>query len=361
VRVTSPADLSAGHVLAGRYHLRGPLGRGGCATVYDAHDTALDRDVAIKVWHDPAEGAAEARLTARLHHPGVVVVHDAHTDGEVPFLVMERVDGVSLDTELGLGPLPPRRTRQLVGQLAATLALVHEDGIVHGDVKPGNVLLGPGDRVTLTDFGVAGPTRTQHSDVAVGTPHYLSPEQVRGRPVTAATDVYALGLVLLECLTATRAYPGPAAVAAAARLHRAPTVPSYVPADLAALVREMTDLDPARRPTAAAVAARLESPDTRTDTTLLPVGPPTRPVAVEGRQRWALVGAALLAVVLGLAVTGPSAKSADSQSPAQVATTTSPSARPSPSPRAVPAVQRSTKPAAPAPVHHKGHGRKKHH
>jgi hypothetical protein len=138
-------------------------------------------------------------------------------------------------------------------------------------------------------------------------------------------------------------------------------VPSYVPADLAALVREMTDLDPVRRPTAAAVAARLEGVDTRADTTLLAVGPATQPLAVEGRQRWALVGAALLAVVLGLAVTGPSAKSAVSQTPTPVPTTSSPSARPSPSPRVVPAVQRSAKPAAPAPVHRKGHGHKKHH
>jgi serine/threonine protein kinase len=346
-------------VLAGRYRLGDPLGRGGAATVYDAHDDALDRDVAVKVWHDPAEGAAEARLTARLHHPGVVVVHDVHTDGDLPFLVMERVDGVSLDTELGLGPLTPRRAREVVAQLARTLSLVHDDGIVHGDVKPGNVLLGPGDRVTLTDFGVAGPTRTVRQDVALGTPHYLSPEQVRGRPVTPATDVYALGLVLLECLTATRAYPGPPASAAAARLHRAPTVPSYVPVDLAALIREMTDLDPVRRPSAAAVAARVEGTAERADTALLTVGPPTQPIATDARPWMALVGAALLAVVLGLAVTGPSARSADRESPAPVPTKASPTATPTPSPRVVPAVQRATK--APAPVHHKKRGHGKHH
>jgi serine/threonine protein kinase len=356
----SASDLRAGQVLAGRYRLRDPLGRGGCAVVWDAYDTALHRDVAVKVWHDPAEGAAEARLTAKLNHPGVVVVHDVHIDDELPFLVMERVEGVSLDTELGLGPLSPERTRQLVGQLATTLALVHADGIVHGDVKPGNVLLGPGDRVTLADFGVAGPSGPSLGDVAVGTPHYLSPEQVRGRSITPATDIYALGLVLLECLTATRAYPGPAAGSAAARLHRAPSVPSWVPADLAALVREMTDLDPVRRPTAAGVAARLDR-GPRSDTTVLAVGPPTQSLAVsrEGRKRWALVGAALLAVVLALAVTGPSDDTADSHGPAPApTTTTSPAARPSPSPAVVPAVQRAT--AAPAPAPRKGHGKKHH-
>ena len=356
--MVTPGDVRTGQLLAGRYRLGHPLGRGGCATVYGAHDEALDRDVALKIWDDPAEGAAESRLTARLHHPGVVVVHDASSDGDLTFLVMERVDGVSLDHELGMGPLTPRRTRDVVGQLARTLSLVHADDVVHGDVKPGNVLLGAGDRVTLTDFGVAGPSRTQHRDVAVGTPHYLSPEQVRGRPITPATDVYALGLVLLECLTAMRAYPGPATSAAVARLHRAPSIPSYVPADLAALVREMTDLDPERRPTAAQVAARLEGTTRAADTVLIATGLPTQPMATEGRQWWALVGAALLAVVLGLAVTGPASRSSDSQGPAPVSTPRTSS--PSPTPRVVPAAKRVVRTPTPAP-HHARHGHKKGH
>jgi serine/threonine protein kinase len=244
----------------------------------------LDRDVAVKVWHEPAEGVAESRLTARLKHPGVVVVHDVHAEDDLAFLVMERVHGVSLDTELGYGPLSERRAIDVVRQLARTLSFVHADGIVHGDVKPGNVLLGPNDRVTLTDFGVAGPTRTRNRDVAVGTPQYLSPEQVRGVAVTPATDVYALGLVLLECLTASRAFSGPPERAAVSRLSSGPVVPANIPADLAGLIREMTALDPVRRPTAGQVAARLATREPLSDTVLVPTGPQSLPVAVGGSR-----------------------------------------------------------------------------
>lgn len=289
--MASPADLRTGEVLAGRYRLGEPLGRGGCATVYAAKDTQLDRDVAVKVWHTPSDALGESRLTARMHHPGVVVVHDSGSDGHVSFLVMELVAGVSLDTELGFGPLSERRARDVVSQLARTLSLVHGDGVVHGDIKPGNVLLGPRDRVTLTDFGVAGTTRTRHRDVVLGTPQYLSPEQVRGRPVTPATDVYALGLVLLECLTATRAFAGTPESAAVARLRGGPVVPATVPRDLAALVQDMTALEPVRRPTAAQVAARLDAYPARADTTLLTVGPATQPVRLprpsRGGHSWA--------------------------------------------------------------------------
>ncbi len=257
--MANPAEVLAGQVLGGRYQVGEPLGRGGCATVYAAHDTQLDRDVAVKVWDQPDEAAAEGRLTARLHHPGVVVVHDASREGDLAFLVMERVQGLSLDVELDLGPLPAQRAAHIVSQVARTLSFVHGDGVVHGDVKPGNILLGPHDHATLTDFGVASPDRTRYPDVAHGTPPYLSPEQARGRTLSPATDVYALGLVLLECVTGTRAFPGSPEAAAAARLHGGPLIPRSVPADLAALVRDMTALDPVRRPTAGQVATRLES------------------------------------------------------------------------------------------------------
>jgi serine/threonine protein kinase len=356
--VANPADVRAGQVLAGRYRLGEVLGRGGCATVYAAKDTQLDRDVAVKVWHEAAGALVESRMTAQLRHPGVVVVHDVATDGDLSFLVMELVAGVSLDRELGFGPLSEHRTRDVVGQLARTLSLVHADGIVHGDVKPGNVLLGPHDHVTLTDFGVASPTRTRHPDVALGTPQYLSPEQVRGRRITPATDVYALGLVLLECLTATRAFPGSAETAAVARLTRGPVVPASVPRDLAALVQDMTALEPVRRPTAAQVAARLGGATPRADTAVLSVGPPTQPTSTEVRPRWALVGAALLAVVLGLGLTGPhgSAHSGGSPGPTPPPISSpSPVVTHTPTPRTVPVVN------APAPAkgrgHHKHHGR----
>jgi serine/threonine protein kinase len=260
--VTAPTEVLAagdlgGRLLAGRYLLTELIGQGGCASVYAAHDERLDREVAVKVWAEPDEATAEARLTARLRHPGVVTVHDADTDGELAFLVMERVRGLSLAQELRDGPLSPDRAVGLCTQLAHTLACVHADGVVHGDVKPANLLVGPGDVVTLTDFGTARPTSTQHRDLAPGTPPYLSPEQVRGLPLTPATDVYAAGLLLLECLTGNRAFPGPPEASVRARLEGGPPVPGYVVPDLAALVRRMTSLDPDERPTAAQVAAQL--------------------------------------------------------------------------------------------------------
>jgi serine/threonine protein kinase len=361
---------AGGRVLAGRYRLGEPLGQGGHATVYAAVDEHLQRDVAVKVWDRPCEDPArEARIAARVQHPGVVVVHDAHPGGDLSYLVMERISGCSLSEALRDGPLPESRCVHLVVQLCRTLSLVHADGVVHGDVKPGNVLLGPGDRVTLTDFGVASPTRTRNRSEARGTPPYLSPEQVRGRPVTPATDVYATGLLLLECLTGTRAFTGSPEAAAVARLHGGPLVPSWVARDLAALVREMTALDPDDRPSAADVARRLEERTPETRTVLVPVqeGPPTEPVrtAQEGRPWWLLVGAVLVGVVALLAMTGPdralpkpAPEAATTQAP--VAGATPPAVRPAP--RATPAgAQRAqaVAPAAPAPVavvHGKKHG-----
>lgn len=245
-------------VLSGRYRLGEQLGQGGCATVYAAVDEQLARDVAVKVWEGPStEPVDEVRLTARLRHPGVVVVHDAHVSAELSYLVMERVRGCSLADALRDGPLPTDRAVRIVEQLARTLSHVHGDDVVHGDVKPANVMLGPGDDVTLTDFGVAVPSRTCNRSEARGTPSYLSPEQVRGLPVTAATDVYALGLVLLECLTGRRAFEGTPEEAAVARLLAPPQVPSRLPADLAALVRATTDPDPDARPAARDVADQL--------------------------------------------------------------------------------------------------------
>jgi serine/threonine protein kinase len=202
--------IGPGSLLAGRYRTGTVLGTGGCATVYAAHDELLGRDVAVKVWSTDAAWADETRLTAQLHHPGVVVVHDGGVTGDATYLVMELVDGPSLARVLQDGALPRGRAVRIVSQLAHTLALVHADGIVHGDVKPANVLLAAGDRVVLADFGVAQPSLSAPADVVLGTPQYLSPEQVRGQPVTAATDVYATGLVLLECLTGRPGYPGSA-------------------------------------------------------------------------------------------------------------------------------------------------------
>lgn len=336
-------DVGPGDVLAGRYRLEGALGSGGSATVYAARDTVLDRDVAVKVWRDGGEGVAESQLTARLHHPGVVVVHDVRTEDEVSFLVMERVDGSSLANLLANGPLPPDRAARIVAQLAAVLARVHADGIVHGDVKPANVLLGKDDAVTLTDFGVAAQASFQRSDVALGTPQYLSPEQVLGEPITAATDVYALGLVLLECLTATHAFSGTDTEVAAARLSNAPDVPLSVPPDLAALVHRTTTRHPERRPTAAQVAAQLEG-RAADETRLLPVALPVAAGGGVDRTRQLMLAGA--AIIVGALLLGVLGARGDSGTPRK------------PTPTQPPVVHHSTTPTAhvvaPPPAHRHG-------
>jgi serine/threonine protein kinase len=361
---------AGGRVLAGRYRLGEPLGHGGHATVYAAVDEHLQRDVAVKLWDRPCDDPArEARIAARVQHPGVVVVHDAHAGGDQSYLVMERISGCSLAEALRDGPLPESRCVHVVAQLCRTLSLVHADGVVHGDVKPGNVLLGPGDRVTLTDFGVASPTRTRHRSEARGTPPYLSPEQVRGRALTPATDVYAAGLLLLECLTGTRAFTGTPEAAAVARLHGGPLVPSWVARDLASLVREMTALDPSDRPSAREVARRLEERTPQTRVALVPaqVGPPTEPVRTEeGRRWWLLVGAVLVGVVAVLAMTGPPRALPElapdaAATPAPVAAATPQAVRPLPRAAAPQPSEaaRAVDAAAPAPlavVHGKKHG-----
>jgi len=273
-------SLTTGSVLVGRYRLGEPLGSGGSATVYAARDERLDRDVAVKVWDGQGRTARtsddETRVLATLSHPGVVVVHDAAVQDGVEFLVMERVEGASLSRLLHTGPLDPDRAGRLLAQLAGTLAHLHEQGLVHGDVTPSNVLVAADDHVKLADFGGVRPTGER---AEVGTPGYLSPEQLAGEPLSPASDVYALGLVLRACLDGV----------------------ADVPAGLTALVAETTDPDPVRRPSAAAVAVRLEARGGGQHTLVLP--PPSPPPSRSSRL-WPAAAALLLAVLL-LAITAP--------------------------------------------------------
>ncbi|XVS62111.1 serine/threonine-protein kinase [Actinosynnema sp. CA-299493] len=269
-----------GSLLAGRYRLLESVGVGGMAEVYRAEDVVLGREVAVKVfrpgWDDTARHRfeAEVRTLAGLSHPGLVPVHDAGTGGDTPFLVMRLVEGHTLRGEIADGPLPAWRVRRLGAELAEALAYVHARGVVHRDVKPSNILLDAHDKPYLADFGLAhlpGATRLTRTDQMVGTAAYLAPEQVRGVDVDHPADVYALGLVLLECLTGHREYPGGEVEAAVARLHRSPTIPPHLPAELASLLSSMTATAPDRRPTAAdcARALRLSPVD---DTVPVPDG-----------------------------------------------------------------------------------------
>ena len=290
---TSPHD---------RYDLGPLLGRGGMADVHRGHDRLLQRDVAVKVLRDdlpPGSSGrerfvSEARLLAGLSHANLVTVLDAGFSGDQPYLVMELVEGRNLAQLLTEGPLDPADATAVGAQVADALAHAHGQGVVHRDVKPANVLVDDHRRVRLADFGiarlvddVAGHTRT---GTVIGTAAYLAPEQVAGEPVTAAADVYSLGLVVLESLTGVRAFPGSTAESGLARLQRRPEVPSSVPHRLRELLTRMTSREPDGRPTAQEVAQELRRPDvashgdadhdagtTRLLTSVVPAAaPPTR-------------------------------------------------------------------------------------
>ncbi|MEJ2871008.1 protein kinase [Actinomycetospora sp. OC33-EN08] len=274
----APASVS------GRFDLGERLGQGATATVYRAHDRVLGRDVAVKLFApgvgtlESASVRRELQAAAQVSHPGVLEVFDVGEatapDGtDRVFLVTRLVPGGSLADTLERGPLPPEVVVGLAGELLAALAHVHALGIVHRDVKPANILLDPVEpepgaddggpaRVhpVLADFGVAAvaTATTVHGQVT-GTAAYLAPEQVRGDEVSSPADVYALGLVLLECLTGRREFPGGPVESSVARLHRDPAVPADLPADLADLLAAMTAAAPAERPSAEAARARLRA------------------------------------------------------------------------------------------------------
>ena len=256
-----PEDL-----IGGRYRPERLLGRGGSAEVWCCTDEALDRQVALKLvtssgGEDAGRVGDEARLLARLSHPGLVPVYDAGTDPTGrPWVVMELVDGETLADAIRRGPMPSHSVAEVGARLADALAYVHGEALIHRDVKPANVLLGKDGRVRLTDFGIArlvDAAKVTATGLTVGTASYLSPEQVTAEPVGTAADVYSLGLVLLECLTGQREYPGSAVEVALARLSRPPVVPPDLPDGWPGLLTAMTDRDPALRPTCAQVAEDL--------------------------------------------------------------------------------------------------------
>lgn len=283
------ADLARGVLLDDRYRLEDVIGQGGMATVYRAHDVVLQRDVAVKLFPPVSEDAeellrhqAEMRLLAQLSHPGLVTLHDAgaaHAGGPVrqTYLVMELVAGPTLADRLTAGPLSQRHVARLGQQVAEALSVVHGADVVHRDVKPANVLLvdrmpdaghdedpdavvTTGPLVKLADFGIArlsDGARLTVTGTTLGTATYLSPEQASGGVVGPPTDIYALGLVLLECLTGRKAFTGTMVEVAAARLNTSPTVPAELGPAWVEVLRAMTARRPEDRPTAAEVALRL--------------------------------------------------------------------------------------------------------
>jgi serine/threonine protein kinase len=246
-------------ILAGRYRLDERIGSGGAADVHRAFDLRLQRPVAVKIFRagtgfDTEEGlSGEAVILARLQHPGLVTAFDAGRHDGNAYLVMQLIEGPTLKTRIAEGSLSCATTVAIGAGLAEALAHAHEAGVVHRDVKPSNIILDGSGRPHLSDFGISrlldATTRTA-TGTLTGTAAYLSPEQVLGRPVGPPADVYALGLVLLECLTGRLEYDGGPLEAAIARLHRPPALPDGLPAALTTLLRRMTDLEAPARPTA---------------------------------------------------------------------------------------------------------------
>jgi hypothetical protein len=258
--------IAPGDLVDGRYAVGARLGRGGMGEVYRALDTQAVSTVALKVLTSTAPGSdrrfrAEADLLGRLAHPGIVAMHGAGVHEGVPYLVLDLADGPSLADQLHGGRLGVERTVDVGAQLADALGHAHDRGVTHRDVKPSNILFDSERRLRLADFGIArvadGPALTTTGEL-VGSAPYLAPEQVSGQDVGPPADVYALGLVLAECLTGHPCFAGNGIAAALSRLHRPPDLPEE-PAWLHEALGAMTARMPARRPPVEAVAATLRS------------------------------------------------------------------------------------------------------
>jgi serine/threonine-protein kinase len=267
-----------GDVIADRYELEELCGSGGMSSVFRARDLQLDRSVAIKILHgrfvaDPEyveRFRREARAVARLSHPNIVTVIDRGEDEDRQYIVFEHVDGENLKELVGrTGRQPVRRAVELALAVADGLAFAHGHGLVHRDVKPQNVLLSREGDVKVTDFGIARSLDVEHgvtqTGTVLGTGEYLAPEQASGKPVSAATDVYSLGVVLWELLVGDVPFSGENFVAVALRHVNEPP-PSLrqlrpdVPPRLSAAVERALAKDPAQRfPSMAALASELRA------------------------------------------------------------------------------------------------------
>jgi eukaryotic-like serine/threonine-protein kinase len=257
-------------LLARRYQLDGRIAAGAFGEVWRGTDVVLGRPVAVKLLHAGytqhpeilARFRAEARNAGALAHEGIARVYDYGEPDppHPPFLVMELVDGPSLAEVLAEGAMDPVRAMDIVAQAAAGLHAAHRAGLVHRDIKPGNLMLGRDGQVKITDFGIAhaaGSAPLTSTGMLIGTPGYLAPERTGGARATPACDLYSLGMVAYECLAGEAPFTGiPIAVALAHRDRPMPPLPASVPAAVAALITDLTAKDPAARPDSAGEVAR---------------------------------------------------------------------------------------------------------
>ena len=334
--MTAPGD-----VLSERYEVTALIASGGMGAVYRALDRQLGREVAVKVFRAPDTDRArfelETTLLARLHHPHLVQLFDGGEVDGVPFIVLELAEGPTLHTLMAAGAMEPARVAEVGAELASALAYLHEEGVVHRDVKPSNVLTDVRGRMLLGDLGIARAVDTTSmtaTGFTIGTAAYIAPEQLAAEETGPAADVYALGVVLLECLTGARAFTGTHQEVVLARLQRDPSLESVRDPSWRALLGAMTQREPNQRPDARSVERSLRDVgSTRAAAPTAPFAPPTEvlaaagpsaPVATMRTRRWLLVAllvAAVLAVVAFASQRGDDATEQPVDTPSSTATT----------------------------------------
>jgi len=257
-----------GRVVAARYELLDPVGHGAMGTVWRARDLRLDREVAVKevrlpgpmTPHDRSvlreRSLREARVAARLTHPGVVTVHDVIEAGGSPWIIMELVPSRSLATVLAKdGPLPPAQAAAMGMTLLEALGSAHAAGVVHRDVKPGNILITPQGRAVLTDFGIAtlhGDPGLTQAGMVMGTPGFCAPERIRGEPASPASDLWSLGATLYAAVEGRGPFEGQgSAMAVLANIVHSDPPPATRAGPLEPVILALMRRDPAARPGAA--------------------------------------------------------------------------------------------------------------